>query len=159
MGKDQSCQWYSAGWCIKIRGTKCWWDASMDPTRWQLQWTTSETFLCHHTQHEEQGIGSSSFGPDPEICHHWDMQNLGGDSCDWCARMDSYGLFSRNRLGRWGGGGTGSNGGAGMCMEFAAGSGIAESFWVRIKWINKINNADVIVGACNRPCSQYSDSD
>lgn len=34
-----------------------------------------------------------------------------------------------------------------MCMEFAVGSGIPDSLWVRIK--GYINNADVIVGACN----------
>lgn len=44
-----------------------------------------------------------------------------------------------------------------MCMEFAVGSGIPDSLWVRIK--GYINNADVIVGACNGPCSQHNDTD
>lgn len=104
-------------------------------------------FLYQHALHEEQTRGARSFGPIPELQHHWHKWNLvcpeTGVPC-WML--------------------TGSSGGIGRAeevegvldvmerlksMEFAVDNGTVESLWVRIK--GQVNNVDVIVGVCYRP--------
>ncbi|GAB0182550.1 hypothetical protein GRJ2_000720300 [Grus japonensis] len=79
------------------------------------------------------------------------------ESCDWCAVMDGYRLFRRDRQGRrcWG---VGLYGTEGLdCTELSVGNDTVGSLWVRIK--GQANKGDVIVGVYYRPPSQDDATD
>ncbi|GAB0206625.1 mitochondrial enolase superfamily member 1 [Grus japonensis] len=74
------------------------------------------------------------------------------ESCDWCAVMDGYRLFRRDRQGRRGGGVALYVTEGLDCTELSVGDDTVESLWVRIK--GQANKGDVTVGVYYRPPSQ-----
>ncbi|GAB0199842.1 hypothetical protein GRJ2_002449600 [Grus japonensis] len=74
------------------------------------------------------------------------------ESCDWCAVMDGYRLFRRDRQGRRGGGVALYVTEGLDCTELSVGNSTVESLWVRFK--GQANKGDVIVGVYYRPPSQ-----
>ncbi|GAB0203202.1 hypothetical protein GRJ2_002785800 [Grus japonensis] len=79
------------------------------------------------------------------------------ESCDWCAVMDGYRLFRRDRQGRRGGGVALYVTEGLDCTELSVGDDMVESLWVRIK--GQANKGDVVVGVYYRPPSQDDATD
>ncbi|GAB0186493.1 hypothetical protein GRJ2_001114600 [Grus japonensis] len=79
------------------------------------------------------------------------------ESCDWCAVMDGYRLFRRDRQGRRGGGVALYVTEGLDCTELSIGDDMVKSLWVRIK--GQANKGDVIVGVYYRPPSQDDATD
>ncbi|GAB0204012.1 mitochondrial enolase superfamily member 1 [Grus japonensis] len=74
------------------------------------------------------------------------------ESCDWCAVMDGYRLFRRDRQGRRGGRVALYVTEGLDCTGLSVGDDTVESLWVRIK--GQANKGDVVVGVYYRPPSQ-----
>ena len=72
------------------------------------------------------------------------------ESCDWCAVMDGYRLFRRDRQGTQGRGVVLYIREGWDCMALAVGVDMVESLWVRIK--GKANKADVVVEVYSGRC-------
>ncbi|GAB0208021.1 mitochondrial enolase superfamily member 1 [Grus japonensis] len=79
------------------------------------------------------------------------------ESCDWCAVMDGYRLFRRDRQGRRGGGVALYVTEGLDCTGLSVGDDTVESLWVRIK--GQANKGDVVVGVYYRPPSQDDATD
>ena len=79
------------------------------------------------------------------------------ESCDWCAVMDGYRLFRRDKQCRRGGGVALYVTEGLDCTELSVGDDMVESLWVRIK--EQANKGDVIVGVYYRPPSEDGATD